>query len=131
MRFEAAAIWTCSHKPGHFVTPYYRRPLIGAVMKGLPKDARPIPGFDGDYYITPDGEVWSTKWGGVRPKGASGDRVRLYRNGNLYRPNVSTLIRRAFGCRKAPVNDAALIQGAMKRYGDNPEVQAWAERCLA
>lgn len=100
------------------------------VASPIPDDARPIPNFGGDYLITPDGEVWSTKWGGVRKKrafiGQNGPRVCLSRFNRRYRPNVATLLMRTFGATK-PRSDAALLRDVLAEYGDDPRVLAWAK----
>ena len=95
----------------------------------IPADAKPIPGFDGRYLITPGGEVWSTKWGGPRKMkleaAPGGTRVCLWRNGERYRPNVNTLIRRVFGDDKPAMSDAKLRAELLEEYGAGSDAVAW------
>jgi len=97
----------------------------------VPDDARPIPGLDGRYYITPDGEVWSLKWRGPRLlktfRGCSGPRVCLSRFNQRWRPDVSTLLRRTFGIGRKPAGDAQLLRDVLDEYGDHPDVIAWVQ----
>jgi|SRR5690554_1678723 len=98
----------------------------------IPDDARPIPNFDGDYLITPDGEVWSVKWGGVRKKrtfrGPGGPRVCLSRFNRRWRPDVATLLRATFGiANDKPRSDAQLFAELEDEYANDPEIRAWIE----
>jgi len=106
--------------------------LLFPVASPIPDDAKPIPGFDYDYLITRDGEVWSTKWNGPRTleqfEGGGGPRVCLTRHGRRYRPDVRTLLRRTFGIEKQPTGDAALRRYVLEAYGDDPEVLEWADQ---
>lgn len=99
----------------------------------IPNEARPIPGLDEQYLITPDGEVWGLKWDGPRrmkPRPRRGGfYVCLWRFNQRWRPNISTLLRRTFGADKRPSRtaDERLLAEVLDEYGDAPEVRAWAE----
>jgi hypothetical protein len=97
----------------------------------IPDTAKSIPGYDGDYLITPDGEIWSRKWRGPRPmatrSGPRGPRVCLWRHGKTYEPYVHTLLERTFGAEARP-DELDLVADVLAEYGDDPEVQAWAEQ---
>jgi hypothetical protein len=96
----------------------------------IPEAAVPIPGLDGGYLVTPDGEVWSRKWRGPRRlksfSGDGGPRVCLWRFGRRWCPDVATLVKMTFGEGGAPANDAKIKADILKRYGDDPEVMRWA-----
>lgn len=98
-------------------------------MDDVPDNAEKIPGYDGDYLITPDGVVYSTKWSGPRKMSTRQGRVCLWQNGKRYRPMVTTLIRRTFGGDQAKNDDlAAYVE---QHYGDAEEVQDWIQEKLA
>lgn len=102
-----------------------------SVASPIPDDARPVPHLDGEYLITPAGEVWSHKWDGPRRMrvfaGPTGPRVCLWRFGRRWRPDVATLIRQTFGIEREPAGDGKLIKSVLEEYGDDPAVLAWAE----
>lgn len=61
--------------------------------------ARPVPGYEGDYYVTDHNRVFSTKHGEPRQLSpySSPRRVDLFRGGTRAKPLVRTIRRQAFG----------------------------------
>lgn len=103
---------------------------VRVIETQIPDNARPIPGFNGDYLITPAGEVYSSKWRGPRLVETFGPpeapRVCLWRHGHRWRPNVATLVERTFDDDEALDVDADELAGSIhEMYGDDPAVQSW------
>lgn len=100
----------------------------------IPNSARPIPGYDAGYYITPAGVIYSTKWGGVTIKdpydGQRGPRVCLYRNNKRTRRYVDDLVELTFGSAASVKSDGHLVEDVRAEYAGHPEVEAWASDVL-
>lgn len=103
----------------------------GHAIGRIPHNAEEIPGYDGDYLLTPGGTVYSTKWDGPRRMAEFDGRVCLWRNGQRYRPRISTLLERTFGEPEEAANDDDLAAYVDEQYGDDEEVQHWIQQNLA
>ncbi|QDG49316.1 hypothetical protein FIV42_00765 [Persicimonas caeni] len=94
-------------------------------------DYATVDGYDGDYVISRDGEVWSLK--GPSPNrlstfaGALGPRVTLWRHGKRTQRYVHVLIKEAFGDDDVKPDDSLALY-IREQYGDDPDVTAWADQ---
>lgn len=61
-------------------------------------DVRDVPGYDGKYKVSTEGHVWRVDdHGELVAVSQSQHRVCLWKNGNMWRPRVWTIVRRTFG----------------------------------
>lgn len=78
-------------------------------VSDLPGEAKPVPGYDGDYALSPDGVVYSKKRGVWSEKTAwveHGHRtVELYRFGERTRRRIAVLVEEVFGGPREEVPD--------------------------
>lgn len=93
------------------------------------EEIAPVPNTDGDYWVTTEGRVFSTKGGKWWELSQTrNSRVKLYRYGDLYEPKIKTLQQRAFGSGDdGRIRDDHFLEYLSERYGDldAPEVQQW------
>lgn len=59
---------------------------------------------------------------------SSDGKVCLWRNSKRWRPQVSTLLERTFGCNEAETDIDDLAEYVREKYGDDPEVQEWLQQ---